>query len=105
MIVLRIDGAPPRNFVSAPAALAHVPPTESRHQLLASIGPLRSGGGENANVSCTLDNRAGEASALLVSRPPIGVAATITAGGIEQFAGVVQRITLSAAGATLEVEA
>ena len=103
-IVVRIAGEPARSYYRDDRALLMIASGEARHPLLLSTGPLRSGPGENANVSIELDNVGGEISGQWAARPPLGAAVTITASGVEVFAGNVQRVSLGSS-VTIEAEA
>lgn len=104
-VIVRIAGEPARNYFRGPDAVPDLPAAEARHALLRGLSPLRSSSSENANMTIELDNRGGVASRLLASLPPIGAAVSVQSDGAEVFAGAVQRLTLSADGAGVEVEA
>jgi hypothetical protein len=101
---LRIAGAPARNlYRNSPDAL---PAKEAKHGILIGLSELRSTtDAENANITASLSNDSGEASALFSAAPPIGAQAEIRDASGTMFAGVVRAISLSAAGAEIEVEA
>lgn len=103
MILLRIAGDPARNFVRNREARSLAEPKEAAHELLVGVSPIRSGD-ENANLSITLQNAAGQCSALFAMRPSTGAAAVLYDDAGERFAGIVTAITLSADSCTLEVQ-
>jgi hypothetical protein len=94
---LRIDGMPARQFYLDVAALTFLDAELPAHAVLQTIGTARSGtGGETANVTVMLDNRAGLCSQLF-AMPPLGARARLYADAAVQFDGVVSEILLNAA--------
>lgn len=105
MTWLRILGAPSRVYYSDPRDRAAMAGQGSPHELLRSIGTLRSGiDGETPNVSVTLRNDSGQASRLMAF-PPLGAAAELRDASGVLFAGSVQSVDLSSPDATLGIEA
>lgn len=106
MIVwFRIDGLPKRQFHSDARALAFLDPKVARHELLLDAGTLRaSTGTENANVTLTLSNKAGQCSTLFAV-PPLGAQATLFDDAVAQFSGTVTQIDLTATDCKITVQA
>lgn len=94
MIFLRIDSEPPRNFYVNPLCLPLLPAQEARHELLLTIGSLRSSAeGETPNLTATLRNTSGQCSQLF-SAPPIGDKAEIHDEDGVLFSGVVRTVDI-----------
>jgi hypothetical protein len=106
VIWLVIEGNPVRQFYMTPDALPELDPSAARHGLLVNVSALRSDAeGEDANLTATLDNRSGEASALLARRPPLGARARLMSETGQLFSGIVEEIRLDAQTAQITVAA
>lgn len=104
MTWLRILGAPARVYYSDPRERDAMAGQGSPHELLRSIGTLRSGiDGETPNVSVTLRNDSGQVSRLM-ALPPLGAAAELRDASGVLFAGSVQSVDLSSPDATIGIE-
>lgn len=104
-----VESEPARQFHDA-RARPYVDPTERADEILVGVGSRRSDvNGEVPNAAINLANRDFEASRALAADPPLAVRAAIIArageANVEQYAGVVESISLSSAGATIEVRA
>lgn len=105
MIWLRIAGSPPRQFYATADALPHLVAGEARHELLRSVGTIRSDvEGESPNVSVELRNESGQCTALF-ALPPIGAVAELLSEDGPVFVGVLHDISLDATSCTLGIEA
>lgn len=104
MTWLRILGAPTRVFYADPRDRPSLSGQGSPHELLRSIGTLRSGiDGETPNVSVTLRNDSGQCTALFAA-PPIGATAELRDASGILFSGTVQGVELGQPDATLQIE-
>lgn len=106
---LVVYGNPVRQFYINRDAVDYLTAAQAKHGILLDLGDLQSGvAGENANISVTLDNSAGQCTKLFAA-PPVGAKATafsvISGAAVAQFSGVIQSIELDAEKATLQVEA
>lgn len=105
MTWLRIAGHPARNFYRDARALPLLPTGEARHELLLSLGALRSSAGdETPNVTVTLRNDDGQCARLFAA-PPLGAPVHLIDETGIVFAGVVNEIALSSAEARVGIVA
>lgn len=105
MIWLRIAGAPARQFYANADALPHLEAGVARHELLASVGTLRSGiEGETPNITITLRNQDARC-ARLFALPPIGQQADLIDETGTRFSGVVKHVKLAGGACEIEVQA
>lgn len=105
MIWLRILGHPVRNLYRDARALPSLPADEARHELLESVGTLRSGvEGETPNVTITLRNDSAQCARLLAV-PPLAVAAELRDEAGVVFAGTVQSIALDGSECRVGIQA
>jgi hypothetical protein len=101
---LRIVGSPARVFFKDPRDRPDMAGQGSPHELLRSIGALKSGiEGETPNVSITLRNDSGQCKALFAF-PPLGAAAELRDADGVIFSGSVHDIALGAPDATIGIE-
>lgn len=100
-MILRIAGTPARSYYQHASDRPHLVAAEASHQMLESIGPLRSSGaGEIANVTCILRAKA---LSTMASLPPIGATATLSNAGVEIVSGTVVSLAWSPDGLSVEV--
>jgi hypothetical protein len=105
VIWLRILGRPARQFYRDARALPHLAIGEARHELLTSLGTLRSGvDGEAPGVTVTLRNDGGQC-ARLFALPPIAAPAELRDATGVVFAGTVRTIDLSGGECRIGIEA
>lgn len=98
-------GTPLRQFCSDPRAFAFMDASADRHVLLTSAGIIRSAtDGENANTTCTLENRKGEAARIFADRIPAGVACDLMDDAAVIFSGIVSAMDLDPA-ASVQIQA
>lgn len=103
---LVIEGSPARQYYAPAASPPPLDPQTARHEILRGVSPLRSDAeGEDANLTAVLDNRSGEASALLARRPPLGARARLMTAAGQVFTGVVTEIRLDSTSAQITVQA
>lgn len=105
MISLRILGRPVRNFYRDARTLPHLPVDEARHELLASVGTLRSGvEGETPNITVALRNDSAQCARLFAA-PPLAAAAELWDEAGMVFAGTVQSVTLDGGECRVGIQA
>ncbi len=105
---VQIDSAPPL-IIHDWRALPYLDMTVERAQILSGVGNLRSDvDSEIPNLTIAMINRNGEATEAFEA-PPIGYGATVYArdgsSTVVQFSGVVQKVSLSEDGASMEIRA
>lgn len=94
MIYVRIESEPPRSFYVNPLAIPLLPAQEARHELLITVGTLRSSAdGETPNLTVTLRNSSAQCSRLFAD-PPLGAKAQIMDEDGVRFSGVVRDIEI-----------
>jgi hypothetical protein len=105
IVWVRIEGTPIRQFCADPRALPFLDAKLARHDILSSVGVLRSStDASNANMTITLRNDSGQASALFTI-PPLGARARIYDDAAVMFDGTVSQIDLTATDAKLLLQA
>ncbi len=102
-MILTIEGQPRRQF-HRPRQTTLIDYTVAHHALLRSVSLLRDdSAGEVAHLTVELDNT-GLACSAMFSTPPAAASAALTAAG-DVFAGIVQAITITPDGCSLEIGA
>lgn len=102
---LTIRSAPVLHLIATPDALAHLPATDRRVQILADVGRVQAGvEDENPTLVCDVRNESGQARAVLED-PPLGCAAELTSPDGVVFAGVVQEVALAAPSGRIRIGA
>lgn len=105
---LYIESDPPMQIHGADA-LPYIDPAVRAEQILVAFGPFRGDvDGEIPNVTATLRNADGEATAAMAD-PPIAARAVVYGrdgdDNVELFVGIVDSVSLAADGGSIEIVA